>query len=420
MSRITTLLSGIFLIATSASATEPLMTSFDATQCEGSATPYPIPEHTIAYPDSLKPIMINHVGRHGARFPSSAKRATEMKRALLHADSLGTITEKGRQLLDIVNLITEKSNGNWGALDSLGIAEQRSIAARMYMTYPQLFDNATVSALSSYVPRCIMSMYSFTHQLARMNNRLKIYTSSGRQNSSLMRPFDLDADYLDYRKDEPYNEAYETYFRSIVSPEPAKRVLGEKYPLDEKHLQDITKTEFAILAGMSAMGLDCDILQFFTPEEMNRAWEADNLSQYLTRTANTFSSVPAEIAADLLENLIATTDEVVSGKSDVRVQLRFGHAETMMPLLSLMRLKGCYYLTNYFDTVAAHWHNFYVVPMASNLQIIVFRSAKGRVYARFDLNETPVPLLPDSENVYIPWETAKNYLNSCLPEYRRL
>ncbi len=388
MSRITSLLSGLFLISAPAFASQPMTTSFNSTQCEGSATPYPIPSEIIAYPDSLKPIMINHVSRHGARFPSSAKRTTEMRLALMHADSIGTITDKGRQFLDIVNLIMDKSKNQWGALDSLGMAEQRGIAARMYTSYPQLFDNATVHALSSYAPRCIMSMYSFTHQLARMNNHIKIYTSSGRQNSPLMRPFDLDADYL----------AYEAYFRSIVSPEPARRILGENYPLDDKHLQDITRTEFAILAGMSAMGLQCDILQFFTEEEMNRAWEANNLSQYLTRTANTFSSVPAEIAADLLENLISTTDDVVT----------------------LMRLKGCYYLTNYFDTVASHWHNFYVVPMASNLQIILFRSAKGKTYARFDLNEVPVPLLPDSEEIYIPWERAKSYLNTCLPEYRRL
>lgn len=382
--------------------------------------PYPVPEHTVAYPDSLKPIMINHVGRHGARFPSSAKRTTELRRALLHADSLRTITATGRELLDIVNSVIAHSDGQWGALDSLGIAEQRGIAARMYTAYPQLFDNATIEALSSYSPRCIMSMYSFTHQLARMNNHLKIFTSSGRQNSPLMRPFDLDADYIDYRRDEPYKDAYDTFFRENVSPEPARRILGDSYPLDDDKLREITKTEFAILAGISAMGQSVDISAFFSNEEMNGAWAANNLDQYLSRTANTFSSIPAEIAADLLVNLIETADEIADGKSDCHVRLRFGHAETMMPLLSLMRLRGCYYLTNYFDTVSAHWQNFHVVPMASNLQIILFRTAKGKVYARFDLNEVPVPLMPDSEDIYIPWDKARNYLMLCLPEYRRL
>ena len=32
-----------------------------------------------------------------------------------------------------------------------------------------------------------MSMYEFTHQLDRLNNSVEIYTSSGRQNSPLMR-----------------------------------------------------------------------------------------------------------------------------------------------------------------------------------------------------------------------------------------
>lgn len=150
-------------------------------------------------------------------------------------------------------------------------------------------------------------------------------------------------------------------------------------------------------------------------EEMNALWACENLGHYLRRTATTISTEPAQIASMLLMNLINSTGEVVDGKVDADVQLRFGHAETLMPLLSLMRLKGCYYMTNYFDTVALHWRDFYVVPMASNLQMVLFKSAKGKFYVRFDLNEVPVPLLPNSDEIYIPWQTARDYLIQCLP-----
>nr|WP_289760752.1 hypothetical protein [Duncaniella muris] len=95
--------------------------------------------------------------------------------------------------------------------------------------------------------------------------------------------------------------------------------------------------------------------------------------------------------------------------------LRFGHAETLMPLLSLMHLPGCYYMTNYFDTVGMHWRDFYVVPMASNLQMILFRAESGNYYLRVDLNETPVSLIPGRSIIYIPWNTAQDYLVRCLP-----
>jgi hypothetical protein len=86
-----------------------------------------------------------------------------------------------------------------------------------------------------------------------------------------------------------------------------------------------------------------------------------------------------------------------------------------MPLLSLMRLRGCYYLTNYFDTVAQHFRDFDVVPMSANLQMILMRSDRGRYYVRFDLNEVPIALMPNDNRIYLPWTEARDYLSRCLP-----
>lgn len=95
--------------------------------------------------------------------------------------------------------------------------------------------------------------------------------------------------------------------------------------------------------------------------------------------------------------------------------LRFGHAETLIPLLAIMHIPGCYYMTNYFDTVGLHWRDFYITPMSANLQIILFRATSGKYYIRVDLNETPASLIPGHDTIYIPWETAREYLIKCLP-----
>lgn len=398
-------------------AADPTSTTYDTDQCQGSLRPYPVPTRAIEIPDSLTPVFINHVGRHGSRFPASAANCLAMKRALEQADSLGTITPLGRAMLQYTLLAIERSNGQWGALDSLGIAEQRGLAARMYTNYPQLFNAARIKALSSYSPRCIMSMQSFTHQLSRMNNRIEITTSSGRSCSPLMRPFDIDQEYITLRKDQALMQPYNDYIAQAIPLEPLHRILGNEYPLNDTDARQLALVQYYVIAGMSAMMIDCDATQFFTTDEYNRLWSCFNLRQYLQRTSTTVSTIPADIASPLLLDLITTTDQAVKGQSDFQAIFRFGHAETLMPLLSLMRLENCYYKTNYFDTVAKNWQDFNVVPMSANLTMILLRNEKGRYYVRFDHNEQPVSLLPNNNSIYIPWDKASDYLMRCIPIY---
>ena len=119
----------------------------------GSRTPYAITVESSSYPDTLTPVMINHVGRHGARYATSPKKIRHVADALSKADSAGTITAKGRDMLRLTKLVLTMSEGRWGQLDSIGIAEQEGIAQRMYHSYPKLFNGTEVTALSSYVPR---------------------------------------------------------------------------------------------------------------------------------------------------------------------------------------------------------------------------------------------------------------------------
>ncbi len=419
MKRFSIILAISALIFAKASAIDPTATRYTTTDCQGSLRPYPVPSSSVAIPDSLTTVFINHVGRHGSRFPASAANSISMRKALLRADSIGTITSLGRELLQITNLVIKMSDGRWGALDSLGMAEQRGIASRMVMSYPEIFgSNGKVCAISSYSPRAMMSMYSFTHQMDRLNNKLEFTTSTGRLNSQLLRPFDINQDYIDFRKSEVYKTPYDEHIASVCPTSAIRRVLGDNYPFADKGDElRLALTEYYIIAGLSAMGLTYDPLKLFTIEEYNALWSCFNMRQYLQRTATTLSSVPADIAGPLVLDLITTTDNAVDGKSEYSAYLRFGHAETIMPLASLLRLPGCYYLTNYFDTVALHWRDFEVVPMASNLQFILLRNARGTYYLRVDLNECPINLIPNDSRIYIPWSEARAYMMHCVPIY---
>lgn len=398
-------------------AADPMLTSYTASQCEGSLTPYPTEINPAVFPDSLTPVFINHVGRHGARYPASAANCLTLRRALERADSAGTITPAGRKLRQLNERVIALSTDRWGALDSLGMAEQRAIATRMFYNFGEAFSGGTVNAISSYSPRAMMSMYSFTHQLDRMDNRINFVTTTGRMNSPLMRFFDLNEEFVDFRKNGPWLEKYDEYVATYCPTSAIDKVLGRAFPYSsdrEKH--QLALVEYYVVAGCAAMSLPVNSSEYFSRDEYNALWSCFNLRQYLCRTATTVSSLPADIAAELLTNLITTTEDFIEGTSPASVQLRFGHAETLMPLLSLLHLPGCYYLTNYFDTVAQHWRDFDVVPMAANLQMILFKAKKsGKYYLRVDLNEKPVSLIPNNNNRYIPWSQAREYMLRCLP-----
>ncbi len=400
-------------------AADPMMPDFSFAECEGSLRPYPADLNPQQYPDTLVPVMINHVGRHGSRYPASSANTLRLLRALERADSLGTITATGRHLMALTRTVAERSGGRWGALDSLGMAEHRAIATRMFHGLAPVFRGARVNAISSYSPRAMMSMYEFTHQLCRMDNRLEFTTTTGRKNSPLMRPFDLDDGYKDLRKGAALTDPYRIYFLETCPAAPIERALGKNYPFaDDADKKDLSLTEYYVVAGCRAMMLPASPSHYFTREEYNALWSCFNLRQYLNWTATTVSRVPSDMASALLQDLISTFEQYLAGEDVAAVQLRFGHAETLMPLLSLMHLPGCYYMTNYFDTVALHWQDFNVVPMAANLQLVLFRNVKsGCYYLRTSLNEQAVKLIPGRDELYLPWQDARAYLLRCIPLY---
>ncbi|MCM1293209.1 MAG: hypothetical protein NC111_04945 [Bacteroides sp.] len=389
-------------------AASSVMTHYTWNECQGSARPYPVPERAVDYPDTLTPVMINHVGRHGARYAASPGHVKHLMKALKDAEKQGTITALGRRLEALAERVETMTDGRWGQLDSLGMVEQQGIAARMYATYPELF-TGKVSAISSYVPRCVMSMYEFLHRISLCNPKVEISARSGMQFSDIVRFFDSEA-YKSTVKSEPYKKVVDDFTAQNVTMAPLRRVLGYGYQFDHDSLS-IAMDEYTLLAGLEAIGVRENIAKYLTLEEQNRLWSVFNFRQYIDRTATVLSSEPANDAMPLLENLVSTTDAMVRGDTTVApVMLRFGHAETLMPLLSLMRLPGCYYLTYNYDTVCQHWRDFDIVPMAANMQMILFRSDSGRYYVRVDLNERPVPLMPGSSEIYTPWSKARAHL----------
>ena len=65
------------------------------TDLAGSARPYPDSISPLSHPDSLTPVMITHVSRHGARFPTTGSCVAEVREFLMKAYDAGQLTGEG-------------------------------------------------------------------------------------------------------------------------------------------------------------------------------------------------------------------------------------------------------------------------------------------------------------------------------------
>lgn len=412
----------LIILAFSATGRAAIPADYTFGRLAGSAMPYPSEVTTASTPDSLTPVMINHVGRHGARYPTGPESAEIVSRMLMEAYDRGTLTPAGESLLALADSVREATSGRWGQLSPLGRCEQRDLAARMFMDFPSLFGrDASITAIASPKPRCIASMNSFIHELTLLNKGgLMITTQSGTPAAdSLLRFFSCNHQYRSLIISDTLQTMARAYEERLLPDSVVATILtrltGANAAKGEKENLNLANAVYALIAGCGAMGIDADPGQWLSREDYARLWAYKNYSQYLRYSANAVTTLTATMAAPLLRDIIGSTDRFIADSThNAPVILRFGHAETLMPLLSLMGVPGAYFPEATPGEVTEEWHNFYLVPMAANVRLILFRGPGATLYGRVDLNEQPVRLLPGDDRVYIPWSELRGYLESRL------
>lgn len=378
-------------------------------QCQGSLRPYPNHHEQTAAPDSLTPVFLIHIGRHGSRFPAGPYSANSMLKALQKADSLHTITPLGVQFKRIVENIIVRSVGRWGALDSIGMEEQRGIARRTVKRCPDLFNKAKITSIASYSPRAIMSMYSFTHEVSKFEPGISNYTFSGKEFNALVRPFDVDSAYKAYMKAKPYTDIYNKYVKQ-TAPNTVSRLLGNNFPATKDELQQLSIIEYYNIANMEAMGLTNDWQPYFSAQEYEQLWSCFNLRQYFMHCANTLSSAPSNQSKPLLRDIISKLEKVRCGKQDTNVVTYFAHQETVMPFMSLMRIKGTSFQGKDWRKLKDFVQDYDISPMAANIQYTIYKGKSGTLYLRCDVNES-VTSIKDDGRQYIPLNEALAFFN---------
>lgn len=387
-----TLLVSLIVGAGQAQAFEPLPPRLDGTM---------MPLHLdidqpldAAVPDSLTPIFVDYLGRHGARYLSSSKKVDKLMQKLSEAADKGQLSVQGESFMKLLERVTQLTGGRWGALDSIGMIEQQTLARQMHSLFPELLKKGRVTAEATYVPRVVMSMYEFCHTLGAISPDLEIYTSEGKQNNDLLRYFDANKEYAAFLADGDWKSPLDTYESEEVAFAPAARLFKEGYGLSDKELRKLTLDMYGVLQSLRATGMGVPTTEWMTEGEYASCWRASNLEHYLRRVDTPISCEPGRAASPLLESFIAYADSAVGGRDvELKARLRFGHAETLMPLLSLMHIGGCDAMTDDYSALPDLWKDYEVVPLGANVLVAILRGPSGRCYAAIRVNgEWKAPL----------------------------
>ena len=366
-------------------------------QCSGTAMLYNVPSDVESkfFPDTLSPIFINHLGRHGARYPTSNKDFDYIINILSKAKSDGALTNTGNNILNELIYIRGKIGNSWGLLTKRGEQEQRGIAKRDKERFSTLLsNNSKIEAISTYVTRCIESMDAFTNELKLISPNLIIKKNSGKQYDNILRFYDVNKEYLEYKEGGDWKDIYDDYvLEKIVPAMFINKLFNNGYTLQGRQKKEIYMAYIKITQIMPCLEIENNLDLLLNYEDNFTYWQTQNLRQYLVKSASKVGKdLPIKIAKPLMEQFINVADSVISGEKDCSAYFRFAHAETIIPFAALARIKGAYEPNSSINLLYKNWQDYKVSPMAANIQWVFYKGKSGEIYLQVMLNENIVEI----------------------------
>ncbi len=376
----------------------------------------------LVLPDSLKPLYIDYLSRHGARYLSSQKKTQTLEHVIRVAEERGVLTPAGKAFGEFLQRVDSLSAGQWGLLSPEGLAEQRFMGRWLLSQFPDLIGRGSIEAISSYVPRVVQTMYGLTETIITadpLEKEVAVSASEGRQYDPLLRFFESDEQYEAFLDKGDWTPVYAEWLHTRVPAAPAERLFTPGAGLKENILRTLSMHIYGVLQSLRCSGLGVPTTQWMTEEEYRSCWEAENLDKYLRRTWTSISDEPARAAAPLLVSMISAMDAAVeaealrekTGKADPKAltaSMYFGHAETLLPLFSLMNLPGCSVTVKDWKEVPSRWKDYEIVPMGANLTIALLRTERGGLYAAVCLNGKWLAPMHDGRKI-VPYGALRNY-----------
>ena len=367
---------------------------------------FPTPE--TAVPSGYKPFYISHYGRHGSRSNWEGHTYESILDKFTKAHDAGVLSEEGEKAYETTKTVVGLHNHMNGRLTPRGAREHRAIAHRMYKKYKSVFRSGDrkVRAVSSVVPRCIVSMAAFTGELLSLDKTLDMGWDTGEQFMKYCSSDDpRDMKYEAYKLIEEHASSHKpdtVFFASNIftDADKAREVVGSMEDMLYETL------EIAVITG--SFDLDDSLLRTFNKEDLEHYCRNISLNLFL-RQCNSAEFGDTRMAVPEVENLvddiIAKADEAIAG-GNVNVDLRFGHDYQLLAICSRIGIKGIAERLTKEESV--NWPGWIYSPFAGNLQMAFYRNKSGNVLVKFFINEREATLLGLEGGPYYNWDDVKN------------
>ena len=369
---------------------------------------YPTPEAKYTkVPAGYKPFYLTHYGRHGSRFHQPADHYHELYNTLAKADSLGKLTELGKNLLERAKYLDEYAAPRAGDLTQLGVAQHQGIAKRMVKNFPELFKNdAYVEAYASTSTRCVVSMAAFLEELRAQKPKLDIHQESGKYLMAFISPLDFGK--IIGESNTPAWQKENEKLYSHVDPTRMMRTIfsDTNYIKKSVNAGELYSRIYEIgnsLQGSSEIDFSFDDL--WTADEIYERWRAQNAWWYSVLGNNPFAKKQGlENARPLLKNVLEVADKVIAAdtatlaKADktsgtakaakkTTATLRFGHDTVIFPFVALLQLGSAGTETADMENLHKVYRDYEISPMAANVQFVFYKKKGSPILVKVMLNE---------------------------------
>ncbi|KAI8916601.1 histidine phosphatase superfamily [Powellomyces hirtus] len=330
-------------------------------------------------PSTCKVIQIQLVARHGTRNPTQSNLK---KHAALKKDFASYIAPAPQyQFLSNFSLMCNTSMA--GMLTTQGALDQLQLAQRLKARYPTLLNDASqFSWQATNISRTISSGEAF--QKGMLSNAAELVAARKQIEASVL-PEHIDSDLRPH--DSCKKNVDERERREKAGEEPGEDFVKLRFPAIRDRLAAHIGFPNLSLADVEQMfslcsfentiqGKNDGFCSLFSAEELELSNYGSDLAFWFERSYG--MPVAEQMGCSLLTTVTTNMDKKINGSSDaLNAHFKFGHAETLAPLLTTLGL--------FRDTLAA---NFTDAQIASR----VFRAADFAPFSAnvlFELSECP-------------------------------
>lgn len=382
----------------------------------GTKAPYSPRQSPRGYerpPAGFVPVFTENVSRHGSRAASDGEDGDLVLALWEQAAAEGQLTGKGEEFGPVVRALqAAMAKTGYGNLSGRGRQEMADTAVRLQRRLPGLFrkiadDGERIDVVSSGQGRAVASGTAFTDALAAAEPALK----------PLIGPVRTDKDLLYFHK-AAGGAAYRDYLDNDqrlkdtlhgITDQPRTRKAAHgilrklfKEPFvarigDQTGAAQAVYNLYAIAPAMSQEipdGKGWGMERFVSRSDA--AWFgylSDAEDFYEKGPGFAGSDITYKMADVLLDDFFRQAEAKRAGTSDLGAELRFSHAEEIIPLAALMGLPGSTEQAapeKAYTYAGNSWRGADVSPLGANIQWDVF--AKGdRYLVRMLYNEKETP-----------------------------